>query len=105
MGKRRRQHEHFNCPHCGAELPAGAKFCRECGADDEMGWNEEDASSAADLPEGYSNDDDFDYDDFVRREFPDQADPTARSSRSHRLWVAIVLILCAAFLLWVILQR
>ena len=30
-----------SCPVCGAPVPAGAKACRECGADERTGWDEE----------------------------------------------------------------
>lgn len=29
------------CPVCGAEIPARAKACPQCGADERTGWNEE----------------------------------------------------------------
>ncbi len=31
----------FECPVCGAEVPARALACPECGADERTGWNEE----------------------------------------------------------------
>jgi len=31
----------FECPNCGADVPANAKVCPECGADERTGWNEE----------------------------------------------------------------
>jgi hypothetical protein len=33
--------EYFECPVCGAEVRRGAPSCRECGADERTGWNEE----------------------------------------------------------------
>ena len=33
----------FPCPHCGETLAPKAKFCRECGASDDFGWEEYDA--------------------------------------------------------------
>jgi RNA polymerase subunit RPABC4/transcription elongation factor Spt4 len=33
----------FDCPNCGAEVPAGAKACPECGSDEKTGWNEDEA--------------------------------------------------------------
>lgn len=30
----------WNCPHCGAELKAGAKVCHNCGSDEETGWSD-----------------------------------------------------------------
>ncbi|HUA38016.1 MAG TPA: zinc ribbon domain-containing protein [Candidatus Sulfopaludibacter sp.] len=52
------------CPNCGAEVPPGAKACPECGADEKTGWSEQARYDHLDLP-----DDDFDHDEFVKREF------------------------------------
>jgi len=30
-----------HCPVCGAEVPAKARACPECGADERAGWDEE----------------------------------------------------------------
>jgi hypothetical protein len=96
MSRQQHQDDYFVCPHCGAELPAGAKFCRQCGASDESGWNEGDAGENGDL----AAEDDFDYQDFLRREFPDQAEPSPKEgSKRLGLWI-VVGGLCAAFLYW-----
>jgi len=59
------------CPNCGAEVPAGAKVCPECGADEQTGWSDQAQYDALNLP-----DDEFDYDDFIQREFhPDRLKP------------------------------
>jgi len=53
------------CPVCGEDVPRGAAACPECGADHLSGWA--DGAGATDglgLP-----DEDFDYGDFVKREF------------------------------------
>jgi hypothetical protein len=52
------------CPNCGAEVPRNAKACPECGADEQTGWSEEAHANGLDLP-----DKNFDYDDFIVREF------------------------------------
>jgi len=40
------------CPVCGAAVPAGARSCRECGADERAGWNEDETRyDGLDLPE------------------------------------------------------
>ena len=52
------------CPHCGADVPPDAKACPECGADEETGWSETAYASGLGLP-----DDEFDHDEFVKREF------------------------------------
>jgi len=33
----------FDCPNCGAKVPAGARACSECGSDEKTGWNEDTA--------------------------------------------------------------
>jgi hypothetical protein len=48
------------CENCGERL-TNRHFCRACGASDESGW------APPDLAE--DDDDDFDYDEFVQREF------------------------------------
>jgi len=55
------------CPHCGAEVPPGAKACPECGSDEQTGWSEQARYDGLDLP-----DDKFDYNEFVKREFGDE---------------------------------
>ena len=55
------------CPHCGAELPQNAKACPECGSDENTGWSERAQSDGLGLP-----DEEFEYEDFVKREFGGQ---------------------------------
>jgi hypothetical protein len=80
-------------------VPAGAQFCRECGASEDSGWNDDTDTDA------YSDDseDDFDYDDYIRREFPDQAAPGGYPWKRLILGILILLII-AALLLPVLLQ-
>lgn len=59
------------CPFCGANLSPNATVCRRCGASDEYGWNSVE-NNIDDLHADYGEDD-FDYDDFVAREFPQHA--------------------------------
>jgi hypothetical protein len=61
--------DYFVCPHCGAEVRAGARACPECGSDEATGWAEDADKWAAGIPAGYGGEDDFDYEEFVRREF------------------------------------
>lgn len=56
----------FTCPVCGAEVPLGRLSCPECGADERTGWGDSDEGDGAD-PE-FSGDDDFDYEQFLRKE-------------------------------------
>ena len=78
------------CPNCGAEVPRKARACPECGADEATGWSEEARASGLDLP-----DENFDYDDFVKREFGDKS-PVPRGI--HWFWWVIALLVVAAFL-------
>jgi len=53
------------CPNCGAEVPPNAKACPECGSCEETGWSEAAETSGLDLPD----DQDFNYNQYVEREF------------------------------------
>ena len=77
------------CPNCGAEVPPKAKACPECGADAATGWSEEAQASGLDLP-----DENFNYDDFVKREFGGKS-PVPRGI--HWFWWVVALVLAAAF--------
>lgn len=52
------------CPNCGADVPPRARACPECGSCPETGWSEEADIGALGLP-----DEEFDYEEYVRREF------------------------------------
>jgi len=78
------------CPNCGAEVPPKAKACPECGADEQTGWSEAAHEGGLDLP-----DQNFDYDDFVKREFGDKS-PVPRGI--HWFWWVTALLVAAAFL-------
>jgi hypothetical protein len=76
------------CPNCGADVPPNAKACPECGSDEETGWSENAQVGGLDLP-----DDEFDYEEFTKREFG------SKSPVPHGLhwgwWVVGVLLLVA----------
>jgi len=79
------------CPNCGAEIPPGAKACPECGSDEQTGWSEEARIDSLDLPE-----ENFDYDDFVKREFGEEKkSPIPRGI--HWSWWVIAIGLLIAF--------
>lgn len=54
----------MECPNCGAEVPSRARACPECGSCERTGW-----SPRADVDGPGMPDDEFDYDEFVAREF------------------------------------
>jgi anaerobic ribonucleoside-triphosphate reductase len=78
------------CPHCGAEVPANSRSCPECGSDDETGWSERATTRRLDLP-----DPEFDYDDFVKREFGEESEARLKPRGVSWGWwiVAVILIL------------
>ena len=86
------------CPNCGADVPRNAKACPGCGADESTGWADEaQQATAADLglPE-----EDFDYDEFVKREF---ARPSPKPQGLHWVWwLTGIALLMAILLFWVL---
>jgi uncharacterized membrane protein YvbJ len=56
------------CPNCGADVPPDARACPECGSDEKTGWSE-DARQDAKYAELDLPDEEFNYDEFVEREF------------------------------------
>ncbi|MBI3985586.1 MAG: zinc ribbon domain-containing protein [Lentisphaerae bacterium] len=82
------------CPVCGAAVPASALACPECGADHETGWNgDKTVYDGLDLPDG-----EFDYDDFVNREFGDP-----RKTGRGRMWAWLVALVLAGLVLFILL--
>jgi zinc ribbon protein len=79
------------CPNCGAEVPRGAKACPECGSDEKTGWSERAQADNLGLP-----DEDFDYDDFVKREF---GAPKPVPRGIHWFWWLVAVFLLAGFAL------
>jgi predicted nucleic acid-binding Zn ribbon protein len=85
----------FACPHCGEQLPARARKCPECGSDRSTGWSPTAEEDSLELPEATS---DEEHDEFLAREFPDQASPRRRRRRRRLVLFAITLALL--FLIW-----
>ena len=81
------------CPVCGDDVPAGARACPECGADERSGWKEDaELHDALDLP-----DEEFDYGDFVEKEFGDGP----KKATWQRGWAIVaVIVLVALAALW-----
>lgn len=78
------------CSCCGAEIPARAVACRECGADDRTGWSDQVYLDGIDLG------DDIDYDDIRSAEFSERKRPGS--------WVqmAVVALLLLLFIIMLV---
>jgi hypothetical protein len=79
------------CPVCGEEVPRRSLACPECGADHNSGWRT-DSADAIDLPG-----DDFDYDDFVRRDFSTSVKP---SGIKTIWWITAIVLLVLSLALY-----
>ncbi|GJM21442.1 MAG: hypothetical protein DHS20C15_13570 [Planctomycetota bacterium] len=93
----------FTCPHCDAEVPRGALACPECGSDASTGWGDEADAWAGDLPAGYGDDEDDDFDEqaFLRNEgLADDPNVMLRIAPKPR--TLIVLLLLACVLAWIV---
>ena len=81
------------CPVCNEDVPLGALACPECGADHNSGWGKDaDFYDGVNLP-----DDDFKYDDFVKREFGSQLKPSALKLV---WWIAGIVLIAALLLMY-----
>ena len=73
------------CPVCGAKVPPAVHACPECGADDTTGWNEDRAVyDGLDLP-----DDEFDYDEYLNKEFGD-AEKAGKNPNKLLIWLVLI---------------
>lgn len=79
------------CPHCGATVPPEAAACPECGSDEKTGWSDEASAQSLDLP-----DEEFDYEDFVQREF---AGGKPKPRGIPWFWWVVAVVLIALFAL------
>jgi hypothetical protein len=86
------------CPVCGEDVPSAALACPECGADHNSGWRQgADTYDGLDLPA-----DDFDHDEFVRREFGSALKPAGMKTL---WWITAILIILASAALYVLAAR
>ena len=81
------------CQNCGADVPPKAKACPECGADEQTGWSEAALADGLGLPQ-----ENFDYNDFVKREFGSES-PGPRGVRWY-WWVVAVVVVIVFFAFW-----
>jgi hypothetical protein len=94
--RRRKRESPAVCPVCGEDVPRGALACPECGADHNSGWREDAASyDGVDLP------DEFDYDEFARREFGSSPKPVGTS----RIWWITAIVVLALTIVYFFVGR
>ena len=99
MARPRRHRETFSCPNCGSDVVVGKSFCHACGASDDSGWDDDEDLYAGD---GYRQDeDDFEYEEFVSREFPEHATPRRPSTLQVGFVVVAILLVLAVVLMTV----
>ena len=79
------------CPVCGADVPPNAKACPGCGADDKTGWSEKARYDELGIPD---DEEKFDYDDFVKREF----DGKKPKQKMELIWVIVAILLVVSLL-------
>ena len=84
------------CPVCGYDVPRNALACPGCGADHKSGWQEEATCyNGVDLP-----DEEFDYDEFVRKEFG------SSSVKPHGIktiwWITAILIILVTIISYIV---
>jgi uncharacterized membrane protein YvbJ len=83
------------CPNCGAKVPSGAKACPECGADEKTGWSDAARYDNLNLPA-----ENFDYDDYVKREFG--AERTVPRDIHWFWWSVAILVIAGLVYLWLL---
>lgn len=77
------------CPNCGADVPPKAKSCPGCGADEATGWSDTAYADRLGIP-----DDNFDYEEYVKREF---AAPKVKPRGIQWVWWATAVVLIGLF--------
>jgi hypothetical protein len=82
------------CPNCGADVPPGARACPECGSDEKTGWSGETDTGGLDLP-----DEEFNYDDFVKKEFGGSS-PKPHGVRW--IWWLVAVLLITGFIVMLV---
>jgi hypothetical protein len=94
----------FACPNCGFAVRRGALACPECGSDAERGWSEDADLWCEDLPAGYGEDEDFDYEEALREEGLLPTGGLSRRQRRQRAVQLVAAVLVVVLLIWLALR-
>lgn len=86
----------FYCPICGEANKPNAKSCRGCGADERTGFREDFHEN--EYQDGdYHREDDFNYDEFVEKEFGESR-PKSPRERITTIAAAVLILILIFFL-------
>ena len=85
------------CPNCGAASSPNAAACPECGADEETGWNDDAHAQDLSLP-----DQDFNYDEFIEREFGEPKREVKPRGLDWFWWLVGIGLIGALIYMWVL---
>ncbi|CAN5595394.1 hypothetical protein BH20VER1_BH20VER1_14000 [soil metagenome] len=85
------------CPVCGEGVPRNARACPKCGADHRSGWRDDAAIyDGVDVEE-----EQFDYDEFVQKEF---GGGSARKPQVPIVWTLTAILLLVAMAMFLLLR-
>ena len=91
--KQRRLKAPAVCPVCGEDVPRNALGCPECGADHKSGWRQDAGTyDGVDLPA-----DDFDYNEFIQKEFGSSVKP---AGIKLIWWITAIVILIVSVVIY-----
>lgn len=82
----------YACPSCGAEVRVGSRGCPKCTKSTAKKREQEDYLDGVDVPDDPA---DFDYNDFVRREFGRGSSKIKPAGLAWKWWIAGILLLAA----------
>ena len=79
------------CENCGAVIPPRAAACPECGADETTGWTDSECEDP---------DKEFDYDEFIAREFGEDKSEVIPQGLHWFWWLVGLGLIAAMVLMW-----
>ena len=90
----------YACPSCGTEVRVGSRGCPKCSRDTALkSWEQDDYLDGVDVPEDAAE---FDYNDFVKREFGRRSARLKPAGLAWKWWLAGILLLAALIWVWVV---